>query len=1023
MSVSESSDISDIESERGSYKRANSDAEEVKSNDDRKSNSGDSDSLPHEEDRASSSEQELVVEEKYGSGSGSESERDDEIEEEKSSEDESEEETERENSSSENDDEYYEEDKEEYGRSQRKKKKKPRFGGGFIIDEAEVDDEVEEEEEWEEGAEELGIVGNEIEERGLTARDIEMHYRGNTDSVWNSEKGNEFEEYLRKKYGDKCITGTSDHLGDRRVQSSDYITQQTLLPGVKDPNLWMVKCRVGEEKATVVYMMRKYIAYQFSSQPLKIKSVIAVEGVKGYIYVEAYKQPHVKEAILNVTNLKMGQWKQQLVPFKEMTDVLRVVKQQDGLKEKQWVRLRRGMYKDDIAQVDYVELAQNQVHLKLLPRIDYTRPRGALRSSKSDNKGVKRRWKRRPPAKSFDPEAIKSAGGEVTSDGDFLVFEGNRYSQKGFLYKTFPMNAIIADGVKPTLSELEKFEEAPESIGIEVQNVNPKGKGNVITHNFLTDDNVEVIEGELMNLCGKVLSIDGNVITIMPALKDLNEPIEFQASELKKYFKQGDHVKVLAGRYQGETGLIIRVEENRVILLSDLTMYELEVLPNDVHLCSDTATGVDSLGQFQWGDFVQLDPQNVGVIVKLEHDSFHVLNTQGKVLALRPQALQKRKDSNYAVALDSEQNSIRRKDIVKVIDGSHSGRDGEIRHLYRNIAFLHSRMYLENGGIFVCKAKHLQLVGGLKVTMSPRGASLGGFMSPILPGTSRGTPVGRGRGTGVQRDREVIGQTVKITHGPYKVGSKTPHYDSINSSQDGSRTPGQSGAWDPSIANTPGRKSDSEASPSQTYSLNKACLQTGELYSPQTPGSLFGSEQSSSPYQLSPSPIVLNEAAKLNSPGLIATPSSVDSSIIATPLGYSPLTPRHTSSPYGPYTPIVGLEHLATWQQDWLTIDIEVLVKDCHSDAGLRGQTGVVRGISGTMSSIFLPAEDRVVNIFQEYLEPVAPKRSDQVKVILGDDREAVGCLLSIDCEDGVVKLTNGELKLLPLRYLCRMKT
>lgn len=40
-----------------------------------------------------------------------------------------------------------------------------------------------------------------------------------------------------------------------------------------------------------------------------------------------------------------------------------------------------GLYKDDIAQVDYVDVAQNEVHLKLLPRIDYTRMRGALKSS------------------------------------------------------------------------------------------------------------------------------------------------------------------------------------------------------------------------------------------------------------------------------------------------------------------------------------------------------------------------------------------------------------------------------------------------------------------------------------------------------------------------------------------------------------------------------------------------------------------------------------------------------------------
>ena len=170
-----------------------------------------------------------------------------------------------------------------------------------------------------------------------------------------------------------------------------------------------------------------------SDEPLQIKSVVAPEGVKGYIYIEAYKQPHVKAAIENVGNLRMGIWKQQMVPIKEMTDVLRVVKEQTGLKAKQWVRLKRGIYKDDIAQVDYVDLAQNQVHLKLLPRIDYTRPRGALRTAQSESEALKRKKKRRPVAKPFDPEAIRAIGGEVTSDGDFLIFEGNRYSRKGFV--------------------------------------------------------------------------------------------------------------------------------------------------------------------------------------------------------------------------------------------------------------------------------------------------------------------------------------------------------------------------------------------------------------------------------------------------------------------------------------------------------------------------------------------------------------------------------------------------------------
>jgi hypothetical protein len=54
---------------------------------------------------------------------------------------------------------------------------------------------------------------------------------------------------------------------------------------------------------------------------------------------------------------------------------------------------------------------------------------------------------------------------------------------------------------------------------------------------------------------------------------------------------------------------------------------------------------------------------------------------------------------------------------INISIGYLQGRDGEIKHLYRNFAFLHSRMYLDNGGIFVCKTRHLQLAGGAKVSV------------------------------------------------------------------------------------------------------------------------------------------------------------------------------------------------------------------------------------------------------------------------------------------------------------------
>lgn len=37
----------------------------------------------------------------------------------------------------------------------------------------------------------------------------------------------------------------------------------------------------------------------------------------------------------------------------------------------------------------------------------------------------------------------------MASDGDFLIFEGNRYSRKGFLFKSFAMSAVVSAAALP----------------------------------------------------------------------------------------------------------------------------------------------------------------------------------------------------------------------------------------------------------------------------------------------------------------------------------------------------------------------------------------------------------------------------------------------------------------------------------------------------------------------------------------------------------------------------------------------
>ncbi|XP_033751673.1 transcription elongation factor SPT5-like [Pecten maximus] len=994
-----------------------------------------------------------------------------------------------------------EEDEDDDGR---RKKKKPRLSG-FIIDEADVDDEGEDDEDdWESGAEDLIEAKSNYE--GPTAREIEGNRR--LEHLFKSQKEDEIEAYYRQKYEDSSLT---ERFGEG-AEMSDEITQQGLLPGVKDPNLWLVKCRIGFERETAIQLMRKFIAYQFTDEPLQIKSVISKESLKGYIYIEAFKQTHVKQAMEGIGNLRMGLWSQQMVPIKEMTDVMKIVRESTILKAKAWVRLKRGLYKEDLAQVDFVEPAQNIVHLKLIPRIDYTRQRGVLRNAQD---AEKRKKKRRPGQKLFDLDQVRQIGGEVSTDGDFLLFENNRYSRKGFLFKSFAMSAIIAEGIKPTLAELEKFEDQPE--GAEVDLIPEKSAGDV-SHTLIPGDVVEVCEGELVHLQGKVISVDGNKITMLPKHEDLKDPLEFPCHELKKHFKMGDHVKVIAGRYEGDTGLIVRVEENMVVLFSDLTMHELKVLPRDLQLCADMATGVDSLGQFQFGDLVQLDPQTMGAIVRLEKENFQVLSMHNKVLNVKPQSVTRKKDTKNAVALDSESNNIQTKDIVKVIDGPHSGRQGEIMHLYRSYAFLMSRMMTENGGYFVCRTRHLVLAGGAKQSTTSIGVA--GFMSPRLSspahpasGGGGGTPgsgtPGRGRGGGgfSRRDRELIGQTVRIVQGPFKgyigivkdatdstarvelhsscktisvdktrlstltggkpsgmsssygktptymggqtpmYGSRTPMYGSQTPLHDGSRTPHYAtpgsrtplhepgsmtpgaSAWDPANPNTPSRNSEfedysfDESSPANyntptpaTPGYQESTPSPQGPFTPQTPGTSY------SPYgQASPSPASYQAPSPAGfgstpSPGgYQPSPSPGGFSSSPSPMGYSPMTP---GALYTPQTPGMAMDHSMA---DWHTTEIEVKIRETHDDPNLIYQTGTIRSVTGGMCSVYIAEEDKTVNVACDHLEPVPPEKGDKAKVILSEERELTGILLSIDGGEGVIKTDHGEIKMLPIRYLCKM--
>ena len=113
----------------------------------------------------------------------------------------------------------------------------------------------------------------------------------------------EMERYFQERHAQQAAA----HQGDLDEDAYDDITQNGLLPSTKDPNLWIVKCRMGEERATCLQLMRKCIAYQNTDEPLQIKTVVVKQGLKGMLYIEAYKKAHVAKAIEGISALNQHQ--------------------------------------------------------------------------------------------------------------------------------------------------------------------------------------------------------------------------------------------------------------------------------------------------------------------------------------------------------------------------------------------------------------------------------------------------------------------------------------------------------------------------------------------------------------------------------------------------------------------------------------------------------------------------------------------------------------------------------------------
>lgn len=465
--------------------------------------------------------------------------------------------------------------------------------------------------------------------------------------------------------------------------------------------------------------------------------------------------------------------------------------------------MTRGHYKGDLALVTSVRPDGLKCIVQCVPRLDL-----AALGLPAEEARIRRKTVR-PPQKFFNEQELASLGyADRRSRQRFPgmdiycdFFEGNYYHD-GYMLKEVTVGSMVkpvAAEDPPTLEELQKFRK--RSKGSNDDDANEENEGSKIAGSLLDElselqgktslgkaisassggllvgDKVEVIEGDLVGMKGKVMSMDGTTIKIKPLDASLDiggtGEIEFLSSQVRKHIAVGTHVKVMDGRYANETGTVVAVDQldgdkdYTAVVLTDVTNKEISVRTSQLRESSEQYSGQDKLAGYELYDLVVLSgggsANEVGIIVRVGREDFTVINNHGITRDVRPEELRGKRNqvSSRAVALDVQGNQIRSGDQVSVAEGPHKGKTATIKRMSRAQLFLHSQTRSENAGIFVVRSRSCVLAGSRG--QGPRGADSGAspFATPISQ--PRGQPVGGRKG-----QDSLVGKTVRIQAGQWK---------------------------------------------------------------------------------------------------------------------------------------------------------------------------------------------------------------------------------------------------------------
>jgi transcription elongation factor SPT5 len=230
-----------------------------------------------------------------------------------------------------------------------------------------------------------------------------------------------------------------------------------------------------------------------------------------------------------------------------------------------WVRMKSGLYRQDLALVVGVSRGGTNVTVATIPRLDLA----------MIDRGKRKRQQSRPAKRLFDQqEVVRACGAESVTRYNRVFGFRKQLFKNGLLELDVELDDLVQELATPSKSELREF---TQSQTVDVQSIE-RAFTRIIRNSQTSvkpEDRVIVVSGELKGKIGVVKDVQEAVVTLL--IGD-NPEAKLLTTGVNRHFQLHDYVKVTDGLEIGRCGWVIAIN------LPDVTFFDKEKSEEVRHL-------------------------------------------------------------------------------------------------------------------------------------------------------------------------------------------------------------------------------------------------------------------------------------------------------------------------------------------------------------------------------------------------------------------------------------------------------